>query len=193
MAIFSNPERKKARKLQKQLIHKTAWVVCRALNTERKKSILFPMVAQALGVPWLAGHGKSHGYALVMQYAEKHGLVWKGQPVPSKRRRGPRQVSDVAGDEFLASYEWRRLRMQIIKERGAKCECCGAVPTDGVMVINVDHIKPRRLFPALALEASNLQVLCHVCNHGKGNWDQTDWRENEPIPDPLRPRLVAKK
>ena len=27
-----------------------------------------------------------------------------------------------------------------------------------------------------ALEITNLQILCHECNHGKGNWDQTDWR-----------------
>ena len=41
--------------------------------------------------------------------------------------------------------------------------------------VHVDHIKPRRLFPSLALVESNLQVLCEVCNHGKGNWDQTRW------------------
>jgi len=43
-------------------------------------------------------------------------------------------------------------------------------------VMNVDHIRPRKLFPELALDINNLQVLCHECNHGKGNWDQTDWR-----------------
>ena len=43
--------------------------------------------------------------------------------------------------------------------------------------MNVDHIKPRKLFPNLALDSSNLQVLCEVCNHGKGNWDMTDWRK----------------
>jgi 5-methylcytosine-specific restriction endonuclease McrA len=42
--------------------------------------------------------------------------------------------------------------------------------------MNVDHVKPRKLFPALSLDKGNLQVLCEVCNHGKGNWDQTDWR-----------------
>lgn len=55
--------------------------------------------------------------------------------------------------------------------------CCGATPATGA-VINVDHIKPRKKYPHLALEISNLQILCHDCNHGKGNWDETDWRKN---------------
>jgi 5-methylcytosine-specific restriction endonuclease McrA len=46
------------------------------------------------------------------------------------------------------------------------------------VVINVDHIKPRRKYPELALTESNLQVLCGTCNHGKGSWDETDWRRN---------------
>ena len=81
-------------------------------------------------------------------------------------------------DAFLESYEWRRVRMEVIKKYGAKCQCCGATPKDGVR-INVDHIKPRKLFPMLALDKNNLQVLCDLCNHGKGNWDFTDWRETE--------------
>ncbi len=78
-------------------------------------------------------------------------------------------------DPFLSSYEWRKLRMEILKRDGARCQCCGATPADGE-VMNVDHIKPRKRFPELALEPSNLQVLCGTCNHGKGNWDMTDWR-----------------
>lgn len=78
-------------------------------------------------------------------------------------------------DAFLSSYEWRVIRMQVLKRDGARCACCGATPADG-RVMNVDHIKPRRDFPSLALDMSNLQVLCDVCNHGKSNWDQTDWR-----------------
>lgn len=42
--------------------------------------------------------------------------------------------------------------------------------------MNVDHIKPRKTHPWLALAASNLQVLCHRCNHGKGNHNTTDFR-----------------
>jgi len=81
----------------------------------------------------------------------------------------------VATDEFLNSFEWRKIRMQALKKYGARCMCCGATPQTGA-VMNVDHIKPRKIFPDLALNLDNLQILCHDCNHGKGNWDMTDWR-----------------
>lgn len=90
-------------------------------------------------------------------------------------------VVDPASDEFLRSYEWRRVRMEALKRYGAKCQCCGATPQTGAK-INVDHIKPRRVYPELALSIDNLQVLCHDCNHGKGNWDMTDWRAKERSP-----------
>lgn len=80
-----------------------------------------------------------------------------------------------ASPEFLLSFEWRAVRMQAIKKYGAICQCCGASPATGA-VMNVDHIKPRKTHPHLALVLDNLQVLCHECNHGKGNWDTTDWR-----------------
>lgn len=85
----------------------------------------------------------------------------------------------VCSKEFLKSYEWRSLRMKVLKKYGRKCACCGATPDNGV-VMHVDHIKPRRKYPELALTEDNLQVLCEECNHGKGNWDETDWRnEND--------------
>jgi hypothetical protein len=82
---------------------------------------------------------------------------------------------DVKTDAFLSTYEWRKLRMMALKKYGPRCQCCGATPANGA-VMNVDHIKPRKLFPDLALDINNLQILCHDCNHGKGNWDETDWR-----------------
>jgi 5-methylcytosine-specific restriction endonuclease McrA len=90
-------------------------------------------------------------------------------------RARPAAPSFEASDAFLESYAWRRLRMVVLKKRGRRCECCGATPAHGARM-NVDHIKPRKLFPELALVEDNLQVLCDDCNHGKGNWDQTDWR-----------------
>ena len=82
---------------------------------------------------------------------------------------------DVTSDAFLSTYEWRKVRMQTLKKYGPRCQCCGATPSDGA-VMNVDHIKPRKLRPDLALDVNNTQILCNECNHGKGNWDQTDWR-----------------
>lgn len=93
-----------------------------------------------------------------------------------RRSSNPVKVKPLS-DGFLSSYEWRKVRMVAIKKYGNSCQCCGASPKDGI-VINVDHIKPRKTHPELALDVSNLQILCNVCNHGKGNWDDTDWRVN---------------
>lgn len=78
-------------------------------------------------------------------------------------------------EEFLKSWEWRTLRMKVLKKYGARCQCCGATAADGVRIC-VDHIKPRKTHPHLALVEDNLQVLCDPCNQGKGAWDDTDWR-----------------
>jgi 5-methylcytosine-specific restriction endonuclease McrA len=92
---------------------------------------------------------------------------WQKQSTPAK--------AFVATDDFLTTFEWRKLRMEALIKYGRRCVCCGATPMTGA-TMNVDHIKPRKLFPELALDINNLQILCHECNHGKGNWDQTDWR-----------------
>lgn len=103
-----------------------------------------------------------------------------GTPLKRKSKPKPAPVANVNSDAFLASYEWRRARMVVLKRDGARCACCGATPADGVRM-NVDHIKPRKLFPQLALDPANLQVLCEICNHGKGNWDCTDWRPSSHL------------
>ena len=88
----------------------------------------------------------------------------------------PEKPKKIAQPEFLETYVWRKKRMEALLKYGPKCMCCGATPKTGA-VMNVDHIKPRRTHPELALEIDNLQILCGDCNHGKGNWDSTDWRD----------------
>lgn len=85
------------------------------------------------------------------------------------------EKSFIISNNFLFSYKWRKLRMEALIQYGRKCMCCGATPEAGA-VMNVDHIKPRKRYPELALKINNLQILCHECNHGKGNWNETDWR-----------------
>lgn len=98
---------------------------------------------------------------------------------PSKKTGG---LVLKSSDVFLKTMEWRKLRMQALIKYGPKCMCCGATPATGA-VMNVDHIKPRKTHPELALDINNLQILCGTCNAGKSNWDTTDWRgENGSIP-----------
>lgn len=78
-----------------------------------------------------------------------------------------------AGD-FYKSREWASARYAALVKSNGACQCCGARASDGA-VLHVDHKKPRSKFPELALELSNLQVLCDLCNVAKSNIDMTDW------------------
>lgn len=99
-------------------------------------------------------------------------------------RRQRRSKSAPKIPSFYDSIEWKRLRYAVLRERGAKCEVCGATPADGA-TMNVDHVKPRHKYPDLALERSNLAVLCAWCNAGKGGRED-DYRvktDAEPAND----------
>lgn len=130
--------------------------------------------------------GGQERYAVLEEYCRIHkisldaksgrGLAAKLKEAPERTKAEEKWRRHVTGDAFLNSFEWRKVRMEVLKRDGAVCACCGATRADGVR-LHVDHIKPRKLFPHLALTLENLQVLCEECNHGKGNWDMTDWRE----------------
>jgi len=96
-----------------------------------------------------------------------------------KKAKQKRKYSDVLRDEFYGSKEWIGLRYRVLKHYGGCCMLCGVRAGKGV-VLHVDHIKPKSKYPHLALKFDNLQVLCDVCNLGKSNRDDTDWR---PVPD----------
>jgi 5-methylcytosine-specific restriction endonuclease McrA len=134
---------------------------------------------------------------ICFKYYEKYPRPVKGKPAPAKKRKKKHHTDrmaqkqarvkpivqkpvsvagvDVTTDAFLSTFQWRKVRMEALKKYGPRCQCCGATPATGA-VMNVDHIKPRKKWPSLALDVNNLQILCHECNHGKGNWDDTDWR-----------------
>ena len=75
---------------------------------------------------------------------------------------------------FYRSYDWQKARYTCIKKHGRKCLVCGHTPPE--VKIHVDHIKGLRKHWDLRLDPENHQPLCENCNHGKGNWDETDWR-----------------
>lgn len=72
--------------------------------------------------------------------------------------------------DFLETNEWRELRYSILVRDGFRCVLCGRDASDGVK-LQVDHIKPRSLYPQLEKEPSNLRTVCSDCNIGKGDND----------------------
>lgn len=101
--------------------------------------------------------------------------------VANRIRLDARFVEQDRRDNFFKSWDWKALRYDTIKKYGPICMCCGAergqMTANGErVVIQVDHIKPISRYWDLRLDPSNMQVLCHECNKGKSNVDETDFR-----------------
>ena len=67
-------------------------------------------------------------------------------------------------DKFLDTAAWKRCRAAKLAI-DSDCEICAA-KGKFEPAIDVDHIKPRRTHPELALDLRNLQSLCERC-HGQ--------------------------
>ncbi len=160
--------------------------------------ILAARVASALKVP--EALTRDDQMRLFYRYLDERHPEWSIAPkaAPPKKPKNPPFKArlplsvDPTSDDFLLSYAWRQLRMKVLDRYGPTCQCCGAQAQRDRVRIHVDHIKPRKTHPELALVESNLQILCEVCNHGKGNWNQRDWRPVDDIPKAERPRLRPK-
>jgi 5-methylcytosine-specific restriction endonuclease McrA len=67
-------------------------------------------------------------------------------------------------DPFYSSPEWLAVRRQaLIRDRYCCTVCQRDVHKKGES--RVDHIKPKREFPHLALVLSNLRTLCKSCDN----------------------------
>lgn len=86
----------------------------------------------------------------------------------------------IASPAFLQTPEWRRIRYDALRTNDGRCELCGRNKhqlAEGEY-LNVDHIHSRKARPDLALEITNLEVLCTADNAGKGNRYSDDWRHS---------------
>ena len=152
------------------------WEMLVVLNSEGiRGSDTYKLMAEFLESKGLVKHGTDKAFC-ISNYDRIKNLAKNAYGSKCEQKNLINGV-DVSGDAFLSSYEWRTLRMVAIKKYGRTCACCGVECGKNGIVLNVDHIKPRRKYPELALNINNLQILCNTCNHGKGNWDETDWRQ----------------
>lgn len=67
--------------------------------------------------------------------------------------------------------KWKELRAVVFKRDGHFCRHCSTGPTHD-NPLHIDHVKPRSKFPELALDISNLRVLCSKCNISKSDGDE---------------------
>jgi 5-methylcytosine-specific restriction endonuclease McrA len=102
-------------------------------------------------------------------YAKRAVIAWHVKALSASKA-----APITAEDDFYSSQAWRKARYQALRNCNGRCTLCGDPP--GRFSLHVDHIKPRSLYPLLALDPSNLQVLCRDCNLGKSNTDSVDWR-----------------
>lgn len=67
-------------------------------------------------------------------------------------------ASRRADISFYMAARWRKLR-DLVLQRKPLCEVCERTPAN-----QVHHKKPRKDYPELAYEWSNLQALCRPCH-----------------------------
>lgn len=129
----------------------------------------------------------ARGIELGLSHIANAGIIiaWFTQNEPAALLKVPKKEKEPSKhqrtQEFYRSWEWRTLRMEVLKQHGFACQCCGAKRGDMAMSgepirICVDHIQPLARHWDRRLDRANLQVLCDECNQGKGAWDETDHR-----------------
>jgi ATP adenylyltransferase len=91
------------------------------------------------------------------------------------------KLADFLQRRGLATWDYRLIqsdpvpadvRYQVLTASKGRCALCGA--TSDERRIEVDHIIPRSR--GGSNDITSLQALCDVCNRGKSNTDDTDFR-----------------
>lgn len=77
------------------------------------------------------------------------------------------QYADPKYEAFRDSDEGRAWKQQRLAECNHRCPICTKSIND--YNANIDHKHPRRYYPWLAWDVSNLWVICRTCNERKGD------------------------
>jgi 5-methylcytosine-specific restriction endonuclease McrA len=80
-------------------------------------------------------------------------------------------------DDLYKSDAWKNATANQRREFISKVQADKRMEKERLVEEDRKKKRAEKMFPSLALEIKNLQILCHECNHGKGNWNQTDWRK----------------
>ncbi len=90
-----------------------------------------------------------------------------------QKKRRTSKIKNELKLNFYSTDAWIKLRFDVLKD-ATHCLCCGASKKEARLT--ADHVKPIWKHPELKLDKGNLQVLCMLCNKGKGGRNETDFR-----------------
>ena len=88
--------------------------------------------------------------------------IYRDRSQEIKEKHKPRNLFN----QWRNSTEGQSWKADEYKRLEGRCNNCQKQFTVGNLVI--DHIKPIKDFPGLAVDPKNFQLLCHDCNRQKG-------------------------
>lgn len=68
---------------------------------------------------------------------------------------------NVLNEGLKGDPRYKGFRMKIFKRDDYTCQICGV---RGGVELNLDHIKPKSIFPELAWDENNVRTVCHPCH-----------------------------
>jgi len=77
----------------------------------------------------------------------------------------------LTSPDFFHSEAWQALRKSTLERSEARCFRCGRRAS---AMLVVEHIEPREIAPHLALEPSNVEIICHGCRQARSAATGTD-------------------
>jgi uncharacterized protein (TIGR02646 family) len=88
-------------------------------------------------------------------------------------------IPDDEKKELLKHYRHKDIKMSLFSSSFSKCAFCECHPKEGGN-IEIEHFKPKALFPELTFVWTNLLPACRRCNGKKGSHNT----EDDPIINP---------
>lgn len=137
---------------------------------------------------WSGAYGRWHR-GEPLRASEYRMLRWSAELKRCEQRKVELRRQHNINPHLILDRDFRRefedlgigsdIYGEVIAASGNHCAACGQhfSKHQRKLLPQVDHIRPRMLYPHLLYVRSNLQVLCRSCNLHKSAYDGEDWRE----------------
>ncbi|EZP64242.1 HNH endonuclease [Pseudomonas sp. RIT357] len=89
-------------------------------------------------------------------------------------------IPKLEKEKLVGFYRHPEVKVPLVKSSNGKCAFCECIPSEGGNV-EVEHYRPKSLYPELTFEWGNLLPACHRCNGDKFDHDTGV----EPIVNPF--------